>query len=97
MADISIHAEAEAEYASALAWYAARSARAAVGFAAAFDAAISNLAQFPEAYPACDDAHRWCQLRRYPYALVYRVEGDQVLVVAVAHGRQLPGFWRGRA
>ena len=36
MADVSIHAAAEAEYEAALAWYLARSARAANRFEAAF-------------------------------------------------------------
>ena len=97
MADVIIHAEAEAEYEAALAWYSARSAREAAGFAVAVDQAIAKVAQNPTLYPACDEAHRHCLLRRYPYALVYRVDGDRVLVVAVPHDRQLPGFWRGRA
>ncbi len=97
MASVTVRVEAEDEYEAALAWYAARSAQAASGFVAAFDAAIEAVAAAPEAYPFCDDDHRRCQLRRYPYALVYRVEQPRVFVVAVPHDRQLGGFWAGRA
>lgn len=97
MAEVSLHVAAEAEYEAALAWYTARSTQAAAGFEAAFERAVAFVASFPEASPLCDDRHRYCALRRYPYGLVYRVDGDQVRVVAVPHNRQLPGYWAGRA
>lgn len=96
MAEVTLHAQAEAEYEAVLGWYQARSLRAAAGFEAAIERAVEFLETFPEACPLCDDRHRYCALRRYPYGLVYRVDGDQVRVVAVPHNRQLPGFWKGR-
>jgi plasmid stabilization system protein ParE len=35
-------------------------------------------------------------LARFPYSIVYRVEGDLVRVLAVMHQRQRPGYWRDR-
>ncbi len=95
MAGVSIHAAAEAEYKAALAWYLARSPRAAVQFEAAVEAALTAIAARPELYPLCDDRHRFCPLG-YPYSLIYRVDGNQVRVVALAHSRRLPGYWAGR-
>ena len=97
MAEVSIHADAEAEYEAALAWYWARSAKAAQGFEAAFERALELIAANPDLYPRCDDRHRFCVLRRYPYSLIYRVDENQVRVVAVAHSRRLPGYWSNRA
>lgn len=96
MADISIHSDAEAEYEAALAWYLTRSARAADGFEAAFERALESIANNPQLHPLYDDCHRFCVLRRYPYSIIYRVDGDQVRVVAIAHSRRLPGYWSGR-
>ena len=96
MAEVSLHAAAEAEYEAALGWYLDRSVRAAAGFEAAIDRAIEFIASFPEASPLCDDQHRYHSLRRYPYGIVYRIVGNEVRVVAVTHDRQLPGFWIGR-
>ena len=59
--------------------------------------ALDFIATFPEASPLCDDRHRHCALKHYPYGLVYRVDGDKVRVVAVPHDRQLPDFWLGRS
>jgi toxin ParE1/3/4 len=35
-------------------------------------------------------------LKRFPYTLVYRVEGESVRVIAVAHQSRRPGYWAGR-
>lgn len=35
-------------------------------------------------------------LKRFPYTLVYRVRGDVLSVVAVAHQSRAPDYWRGR-
>ena len=31
-----------------------------------------------------------------PYGLLYRIEGERIFVVAVAHVRRRPGYWRHR-
>lgn len=36
-------------------------------------------------------------LRRFPYNLVYRLDGGEILIVAVAHHSRLPRYWRGRS
>ncbi|MBL0087132.1 MAG: type II toxin-antitoxin system RelE/ParE family toxin [Ideonella sp.] len=35
-------------------------------------------------------------IHRFPVSLVYRVQGDHIRVIAIAHQRRAPGFWRGR-
>lgn len=32
-------------------------------------------------------------LRRFPFALIYRVDGDRLRIMAVAHRRRRPGYW----
>jgi hypothetical protein len=33
---------------------------------------------------------------RFPFSLVYRVLESEVEVLAVAHGKRRPGYWRSR-
>jgi plasmid stabilization system protein ParE len=61
-------------------------------------AAIERIEQYPEAWqPVSPRAHR-CQTNRFPYSVIYQVreEGDEILIVAVAHLHQKPGYWRNR-
>lgn len=35
-------------------------------------------------------------LRRFPYSIVYQIAGDEVRIIALAHQRRKPGYWRRR-
>ena len=39
---------------------------------------------------------RKLRLSRFPYSLVYRLHGDVIMVIAVAHQSRHPGYWVGR-
>jgi plasmid stabilization system protein ParE len=39
---------------------------------------------------------RRVRLRRFPYAIYFRVSGDEVVVLAVMHGRRHPRRWSSR-
>lgn len=47
------------------------------------------------ASPAVNNTRR-LQVHRFPYAVIYRVEGDMLRVLAVAHHSRRPGYWAGR-
>ena len=35
-------------------------------------------------------------LKKFPFSLIYALEQNEIVVVAVAHHRQRPGYWIGR-
>jgi hypothetical protein len=35
-------------------------------------------------------------LDRFPYSVIYRASADEILIIAVAHLRRRPGYWRHR-
>jgi len=35
-------------------------------------------------------------LKQFPYTLVYRLHGNVITVLALAHRSRAPGYWRGR-
>ena len=43
------------------------------------------------------DDYRRILTRQFPYSLVYRVEGDRVYVIAVAHWSRRPDYWKERS
>ena len=74
VANVAFLPAARDDYREALDWYWERSARAAAGFEAAVEVASRRIAETPEAWPLCDDRHRFYILRRYPFSIVYRIE-----------------------
>jgi len=50
----------------------------------------------PEAWTRLSETHRRCRMRRFPYGVIYSVDGDVVLVVAVFHLNRHPDSWKDR-
>jgi plasmid stabilization system protein ParE len=96
-ATVLFHRLALREYQAAQQWYARRSAQALQRFQDAVDHAVQQIANAPDQWPTCGPHHRWVRTGRFPYILFYRIlDPDHVLVVAVAHARRRPGYWRRR-
>ena len=58
---------------------------------AAVKSSIDALAIFPEIGPAIDDAgHRRFPVHRYPYAVLYRIAGDELLILHIRHTSRRP-------
>jgi plasmid stabilization system protein ParE len=77
-------------------WYGERSDSAAKRFSESVNDALIRIATHPEQFAAIDSLHRECSLKRFPFRIVYRIEPEQILVVAVAHASRRPGYWKRR-
>jgi plasmid stabilization system protein ParE len=77
-------------------WYAERSVPAAVRFAAAVDAALDRIVADPTQFASADGTHRECPVKKFPFRVAYRLVDDLVLVVAIAHAKRPPRYWRHR-
>ncbi|MFM7836530.1 MAG: type II toxin-antitoxin system RelE/ParE family toxin [Planctomycetaceae bacterium] len=96
MKPVQVCSAAEADFTEALRYYAARNPEVALQFDAEFDGALQRIIAGPEQFPAVDDRHRYLQLRRFPFLIIFRVFADGITVIAVAHTSRSPDFWRGR-
>ncbi len=94
---VEFHPDAVAEARAAFQWYRARNERAAELFLTELDLAVERIAENPERWPRYLQGTRRFVLRRFPFGVVYRQIGDSIQVVAVAHGRRKPGYWRKRS
>jgi plasmid stabilization system protein ParE len=86
---------AVAEVQAAAEWYEAERPGLGSRFLNELKARLLALAESPEAYAPwkIDPRFRVGSLRRFPYAVFFRIEGDVVRVFAVAHTRRRPGYW----
>jgi plasmid stabilization system protein ParE len=65
-------------------------------FLAEVDRAVKRIAESPERWPVHLHGTRRVLLGRFPFALIYRVTETEVVVMAVAHHKQRPGYWGSR-
>jgi plasmid stabilization system protein ParE len=96
MKPVSVHPEAEAEADGAFEWYWARSESAALGFDAELRKAFSALQMNPRIYASYLQGTRRIMLNRYPFYVVFRVRPRTIQIVAIAHAKRRPGYWKGR-
>lgn len=96
MKSIRLHDEARGEFLEAVEWYSERSLTAADRFITEFYEAGRRACVEPELYAEIMDDVRLVRLHHFPWGLVYRVEGQQVHVLAVMHLHREPGYWRDR-
>jgi plasmid stabilization system protein ParE len=95
-ATVGFHPDASHEADSAYDWYAARDVSVAHAFRQELRHAVDAVANNPLAWPRRGRNTRHYVFPRFPYSLVYRMRGDEIEVIAVAHGRRRPGYWRSR-
>ncbi len=93
---VELHPDAISEAQAAYEWYAERNRSAANAFMAALDDAVNKIADSPERWPLHLHGTRNFLMRRFPYSVIYRPTNATIHVVAVAHGRSRPGYWRRR-
>lgn len=77
-------------------WYAERSVEAAIGFALEVDEAVAKIVAEPQRFPTTASCCRFCLVKRYPFRVVYQEGPERIVIVAVAHAKRRPRFWRGR-
>jgi Plasmid stabilization system protein len=92
----AFHPEALAEFEAAAYHYASISPALAAHFIASVEATIGEIVEQPLAGALLNqDIHRRLT-RVFPYAVLYTVEPDGVLILAVMHGHRRPDYWRHR-
>jgi plasmid stabilization system protein ParE len=93
---VSFHPRARDEVEEAQAWYEERSLLAAAGFLHEISVAVRRIGEAPHRYPAAMHGTRRVVLERFPFSIHYRVNENDIVVVAVAHQKRRPGYWAGR-
>ena len=95
-AEVRFHPEAAEEVEQAASWYAERSRTASRAFIAEFGLVLDRVADSPDGYPAYEFGTRRLLFPHFPFSLVYRERENQIEVIAVAHHRRRPFYWRSR-
>ena len=98
---VRFEGEADDEYREAARWYDGRRVGLGWEFLDAVDAAIDHVARFPAAgEPVPRVPHdlpvRRGAVTRFPYHVVYLSTPDAIRILAIAHDRRKPGYWKGR-
>jgi plasmid stabilization system protein ParE len=91
-----VHPEAWLEIEAADDWYLQRSPEASASFLAAIYDAFGSISEAPQRWPRYLYRTRRFVLHRFPFSVIYLDKPSVVNVVAVAHSKRKPGYWKRR-
>jgi toxin ParE1/3/4 len=88
---------ASKEFAAAVRWY----EKQRPGLGGEFFDAVVHATSLIQAQPEIgtlspDRRTRRVLVERFPYQVVYRLSADEIVIVAIAHTKRRPGYWRNR-
>ncbi|WP_084481217.1 type II toxin-antitoxin system RelE/ParE family toxin [Ruania albidiflava] len=99
--ELRFHPEARAELLADVKWYDDREFGLGGRFGLAVRSAVDAAAQSPDSWALWPGWDREPVVRSkgvgdFPYRVVYVVRNESLIVVAVAHTKRRPGYWRER-
>jgi toxin ParE1/3/4 len=77
-------------------WYRQHGSDASVEFIAEISDAIDSIPKLPSAGPNTLHGTRRFVLDRFPYSIIYLDAAEFVSIVAVAHSKRKPEYWKRR-
>jgi plasmid stabilization system protein ParE len=88
--------EAEQELIEAACWYESKQPGLGRQFKREVTAVVDWIARNPLIHRERDGGYRRMDCPVFPYYLPYFIRGSKIVIAAVAHERQRPGYWEQR-
>lgn len=91
---IELHPAAQRELIASAAYYESKLPGLGTDFLGEFRQTLSLFDKNPEIGVVIELPYRRVVLNRFPFSIIYRFKEPTVRIVAVAHQRRKPGYWR---
>ena len=93
---IDFHPAALQELIDSARYYETRLPGLGTDFKSEVDRSLDRLNVNPDIGVVVEAPYRRLLLDRFPFSVIYRTRGSILLILAVAHHRRRPGYWKGR-
>lgn len=94
--NIEFHPEARLEFIKSVSYYTGIQSALGERFIESVNASLQRIGEAPEHCAEIEQGVRRQLTRVFPYALLYVIEPDRIVIAAVMHCHQRPGYWRTR-
>jgi plasmid stabilization system protein ParE len=93
MISVDFDPDARAEFLEAVNYYEDCQAGLGRRFRIAVEAAVQSVAETPFRYRVLHAPFRRYLLTNFPYSIIYCIEPENILIIAIAHTKRKPGYW----
>ena len=88
--------EAKIELDEAVEFYELQVKGLGITFKSIAKSTIKRVATFPTAWTMVRPNIRRCIMHKFPYNVLYSIEDDCILIIAIAHHHRYPSYWNDR-
>jgi plasmid stabilization system protein ParE len=93
MISVVFDPDARAEFLEAVQYYEDSQGGLGRRFRVAVESAVKSIVENPFRYRVLHPPFRRYLLPNFPYAIIYCIEPENILIIAVAHTKRKPGYW----
>jgi len=94
--NLKFHPEAEKEFNHAIDYYEETKSHLGLEFASEVYDTIHRIIEFPKAWQKMTSKTRRCLTNRFPFGIIYYINNDTLIIVAVMHLNRKPNYWSSR-
>jgi toxin ParE2 len=87
---------AQTELDEAIHWYAQQAFGLSDSFLVEFLRSLQLIERHPLGWHPLSENTRRCRMRRFPYGVIYTIDQQGILIVAIAHLHRRPSYWQSR-
>lgn len=93
---INFLSSAEAEFDETYRYYESQQQGLGEQFATEIEKTLDRIKLLPNAWQPLGSHTRHCQTKHFPYAIIYQVRDNEILIVAITHIRRELEHWQNR-
>ena len=87
---------AEQEMIEAALYYQSQASKLGESFLYEVKRAIKSIVESPNMWPVLEGTLRRRLLKRFPFGVLYKIEPEAIIIIAIAHLKRKPGYWKDR-
>ena len=87
---------AREEFIASVEYYESQQPNLGISFSEQVHETIQRIIDYPNGWTPLDNTFHRCLVNRFPYALIYTVENQTLLITSVMNLHRKPNYWRSR-
>ncbi|MCK4843298.1 MAG: type II toxin-antitoxin system RelE/ParE family toxin [Methylococcales bacterium] len=97
MFEVTFHPDIAKEVKFSYNWYQNQAEGLGDDFLSELETAYQTIIQLPDTWPMFQKGFRRFLLRKFPFSIIYRLNGKTIFIVAIMHNSRKPNYWLKRA
>lgn len=96
LTELQFHPDVEIDIQDSFSWYESKSPGLGLRFLSEIEFALERIVVSPLEFPKIKAQIRRCLVRKFPFAILFTLDGQDIFILTIMHTKRRPGFWADR-